>query len=248
MPTLTIDGQKIEAKKNATYRVILPGGYDTVMLGGLKAAADTYKDDFDKAAPMHPIFMTFGAHITVVNSLGLEKAGITTETPNPIAGLIVKDDSGRLTGMLREKAQNLVTNLTTPGGEEVIRNAISRGVTIPSIHTYKFEELKQGIKSAVNRCLERGVTTVHDIVTSPEEMRAYQEVFLEGDLKMRIHLLVRAYESKITANSLLNVGIITGFGNNWLKIGGIKLSIDGGMTGCNAAFYNHILMNHGTME
>jgi predicted amidohydrolase YtcJ len=195
------------------------------------------KHDMDEAAPEHPAFISFGAHITVVNSLGLEKAGVTTETPEPIAGIIVKDDSGELTGMLREKAQNLVTNLTSPGGEEVIRDAIARGVTIPSVQSYSFEDLKRGVRLAVQRCLERGVTTVHDIVTSPDEIRAYQEVLLEGDLKMRIHMLVRAYESKIKAESLLNAGFRTGFGSPWLKVGGIKLSIDGGMTGCNAAFY-----------
>lgn len=195
------------------------------------------KHDLDKAAPNHPSFMSFGAHITIVNSLGLKLAGLSKETPNPVAGIIVKDEEGELTGMLREKAQNLVTNLTSPGGEQVIRDAITQGITIPSIHSYKFEDLKRGVRSSLQKCLERGVTTVHDIVTSPEEVRAYEEVLLEGDLKMRIHLLVRAYESKIKADSLLNVGVRTGFGNPWLKIGGIKLSIDGGMTGCNAAFY-----------
>ncbi|OGD57857.1 hypothetical protein A3K78_10540 [Candidatus Bathyarchaeota archaeon RBG_13_52_12] len=207
--------------------------------------------DLDEAAPEHPAFMSFGAHITVVNSLGLRRARITGETPDPVAGIIVKDDAGEPTGMLREKAQNLVTNLTSPGGEHVIRDAIERGVTIPSIHSYGFEDLKRGIRSAVQRCLERGVTTVHDIVTSPEELRAYQEVLLEGDLKMRILLLVRAYESKIRADSLLNVGLGTGFGNDWLKIGGIKLSIDGGMTGCNAAFYEpycHEPWNYGVVR
>jgi predicted amidohydrolase YtcJ len=195
------------------------------------------KKDLDEAAPEHPAFMSFGAHIIIANNLALERAGITSTTPDPIAGIIVKDEAGELTGMLREKAKNLVTNLTSPGGEEIIRDALVRGITIPSVHSYKFEDLKRGIRSTVQRCLKRGVTTVHDIVTSPDELRAYQEVMHENNLKMRIHLLVRAYESKIKAESLLNIGIMTGFGNDWLKIGGIKLSIDGGMTGCNAAFY-----------
>jgi predicted amidohydrolase YtcJ len=108
---------------------------------------------------------------------------------------------------------------------------------MPSISSYTMDDLKEGARNAVQRCLERGVTTVHDIVTSPEEIRAYQEVLEEGQLKMRIHLMVRVYESRITAESMLNLGLKTGFGNDMLKIGGIKLSIDGGMTGCNAAFY-----------
>jgi predicted amidohydrolase YtcJ len=193
--------------------------------------------DLDKATPDHPAFISFGAHITVANSLALEEADLTSETPNPVAGLIVKEESGELTGLLREKAQNLVSNLTSPGGKEIIEDAIRRGVTIPGASSYTFKDLKDGARTAVQRCLERGVTTVHDIVTSAEEIRAYQEVLEEGDLKMRIHLLVRAYESRIKAESILDMGLKTGFGNDWLKIGGVKLSIDGGMTGCNAAFY-----------
>ena len=193
--------------------------------------------DLDKATTDHPAFISFGAHITVANSLALEVAGVTKDTPDPIAGLIVKDESGELTGLLREKAQNLVSNLTSPGGREIIEDAIRRGVTIPGASSYTFEDLKEGARTAVQRCIERGVTTVHDIVTSAEEIRAYQEVLEEDDLKMRIHLLVRAYESRVKAESILNLGLKTCFGNDWLKIGGIKLSIDGGMTGCNAAFY-----------
>jgi len=195
------------------------------------------KQDLDKATTDHPAFISFGAHITIVNSLGLKVANVTKNTPDPVAGIIFKDGSGEPTGLLREKAQNLVSNLASPGGKELIEDAISRGVTIPSIMSYTLEDLKAGVKSAVQKCLERGVTTVHDIVTSADEIRAYQEVLEEGDLKMRIHLLVRAYEARIRAENILNLGLKTGFGNDWLKIGGIKMSIDGGMTGCNAAFY-----------
>ncbi len=193
--------------------------------------------DLDKATTDHPAFISFGAHITIVNSLALEVANVTKDTPDPVAGMIVKDESGELTGLLREKAQNLVTNLPYPGGKELTEDAIKRGVTIPGASSYSFEDLKEGARTAIQKCLERGVTTVHDIISSANEIRAYQEIYEEGDLKMRIHLLIRAYESKIKAESILNIGIKTCFGNNWLKIGGIKMSIDGGMTGCNAAFY-----------
>jgi predicted amidohydrolase YtcJ len=195
------------------------------------------KKDLDKATTKHPTFISFGAHITVTNSLGLKIAGITKQTANPVAGIIVKDETGEPTGLLREKAQNLISNLTSPRGKELIENAIKHGVTIPSISSYTIEDLKNGVKSSVEKCLERGVTTVHDIVSSPDEIRAYQEVLEEGNLRMRIHLLIRTYEAQIKAENVLNLGLKTGFGNNWLKIGGIKMSIDGGMTGCNAAFY-----------
>ena len=193
--------------------------------------------DLDKASTDHPAFISFGAHITAVNTLGLELAEVTKDTSDPVAGIIVKDEMGEPKGLLREKAQNLVSNLTSPGRREIIEDAIKRGMTIPSISSYTLNDLKEGARNAIQRCLDRGVTTVHDIVTSPEEIRAYQEVLEEDNLKMRVHLMVRVYESRITAEIMLNLGMKTGFGNDMLKIGGIKLSIDGGMTGCNAAFY-----------
>ena len=67
-------------------------------------------------------------------------------------------------------------------------------------------------------------------------MRAYQELVLEGLLPIRVSLLIRILEAKIVPESLLNLGIKTGFGNDWLRIGGVKMSIDGGITGRVAAF------------
>ena len=65
--------------------------------------------------------------------------------------------------------------------------------------------MKEGIKYGAKKCLERGMTTVHDIVQSPEEVRAYQEVYAEGALPIRVHLLVRVYESQIKAEDVLRL-------------------------------------------
>ena len=104
------------------------------------------------------------------------------------------------------------------------------------IPAYSYEQMKEGIVHAMQRALRRGVTTIHDIVTNNETVRAYQELVLEGRLPIRASLLLRILEAKIVPESLLNLGIKTGFGNDWLKIGGVKMSIDGGITGRVAAF------------
>ena len=54
----------------------------------------------------------------------------------------------------------------------------------------------------------------------------------------RVSLLPRVIESMIGSKSLIELGLITGFGNDWLRIGGVKMSIDGGITGRNACFYD----------
>ncbi|MGH7087582.1 MAG: amidohydrolase [Stellaceae bacterium] len=175
------------------------------------------REELDAAAPDHPVSIGFGAHVTVANSKALALAHVTKETSPPGGGAIELDPAtGELTGKLVERAQFLVRNV---------------------IPAYTYEQMKDGIVHATGRALRRGVTTIHDIVTDNETVRAYQELVLEGRLPIRASLLLRVLEAKIVPESLLNLGIKTGFGNDWLKIGGVKMSIDGGITGRVAAFY-----------
>lgn len=174
------------------------------------------REELDAAAPDHPVSIGFGAHVTIANSKALELAHVTKETPPPGGGAIELDPAtGELTGKLVERAQYLVRNV---------------------IPAYTYEQMKDGIVFAATRALRRGVTTIHDIVTNDETVRAYQELVLEGRLPLRVSLLIRILEAKIVPASLLNLGIKTGFGNDWLRIGGVKMSIDGGITGRVAAF------------
>jgi len=172
--------------------------------------------ELDAAAPEHPVSIGFGAHITIANSRALELAHVTKETEPPGGGALERDPAtGELTGKLVERAQFLVRNV---------------------IPAYTYEQMKEGIVHAATRALRRGVTTIHDIVTNAETIRAYQELVLEGRLPLRASLLIRVIEAEVRPESLLNLGLKTGFGNEWLKIGGVKMSIDGGITGRVAAF------------
>jgi predicted amidohydrolase YtcJ len=176
------------------------------------------KHDLDRAIPDHLVSISFGAHITVGNSKALAAAKITRDTPDPAGGAIHKDPrTGEPTGELHERAQ-LILKKVAP--------------------EFNYLQLKDGIVFALNQCLERGVTTVHDIVRSGEPVRAYQEISREGRMDARVNLLPRVIESNIESKSLIELGLITGFGNEWLRLGGVKMSIDGGITGRNACFYD----------
>lgn len=176
------------------------------------------KHDLDGAIPDHPVSISFGAHITIANSLALKLAKITRDSADPAGGAIRKDpQTGEPTGELHERAQ-LILRKAAP--------------------VFSYLQLKDGIVYALNQCLERGVTTVHDIVRSGEPVRAYQEIYQEGRLPARVSLLPRVIESFIESKSLIELGLITGFGNEWLRVGGVKMSIDGGITGRNACFYD----------
>jgi len=175
------------------------------------------REELDAAAPDHPVSIGFGAHVTIANSRALALAHVTKETVAPGGGAIELDPStGEPTGKLVERAQFLVRDV---------------------IPAFTYEQMKEGIVHAMGRALRRGVTTIHDIVTNSETVRAYQELVNERRLPIRASLLLRILEAKIVPESLLNLGIKTGFGNDWLRIGGVKMSIDGGITGRVAAFY-----------
>ena len=150
------------------------------------------KHDLDGAVPDNPVSISFGAHITVGNSLALAAAKITRDTPDPAGGHIKHDSqTGDATGELHERAQ-LILRKVAP--------------------EFNYLQLKDGIVYALNQCLER--------------------------MHARVSLLPRVIESMIGSKSLIELGLITGFGNDWLRIGGVKMSIDGGITGRNACFYD----------
>jgi predicted amidohydrolase YtcJ len=174
------------------------------------------RQELDSAAPDNPVSINFGAHITIANSKALELAGIKSDTAAPAGGAIELDQNNEPTGKLVERAQYIVRKV---------------------IPEYSYDQMKAGVMFSAERCLSRGITNIHDIVTNQEAIRAYQELVDEERLPIRVSLLIRVIEAAIQKESLLNLGIKTGFGDDWLRIGGVKMSIDGGITGHVAKFY-----------
>ncbi|MCZ2809666.1 MAG: amidohydrolase [Candidatus Bathyarchaeota archaeon] len=173
--------------------------------------------ELDAVAPNHLVFLHLGPHIKVVNSKVLKLAKITKDTPDPVGGTIVKDpNSGEPTGVLRETASHSVRKLWPQ---------------------YTYEDRLKAIKLEGMKCLKRGVTSVHEIVVNGEEMKSYQDLYLQGELPLRVRILIRIVESSIDLDTLLQLGLESNFGNEWLKIGGTKMSVGGGISGSNAALY-----------
>jgi len=189
------------------------------------------KHDLDSVCPDNPVSISFGAHVTIANSRALAAAKISRDTPHPAGGQIKHDaQTGEPTGELHERAQLIVKKVAPE---------------------FNYLQLKEGIVFALNQCLQRGVTTVHDIVRYAAPVRAYQELYKEGSMHARVNLLPRVIESMIESKSLTELGLITGFGNDRLRIGGVKMSIDGGITGRNACFhepYENDEHNHGIIR
>lgn len=208
--------EKIREKVKQTPRgewVIVQGS----MLWDRKLVEGRYpnKEELDEVAPDHPVVVWASAHIGVVNSKALEVAGIKKENPDPLGGKIERDDKGEPTGVLRE----------------VRRTGI---LPLPS---YSHELIKESIKTGVQKWwVKQGITTVH-CFCGPSAMRIYQELLEEDALPLRIHLMVYTKDPKMGLDSLVNLGIHTGFGNEKLKIGGLKIFVDGATSGKSAATY-----------
>ncbi len=175
------------------------------------------KQELDAAVPTNPAYVTFGAHVLVANSLALREKHVTSDTPDPAGGLVEKDPTtGEPTGVLRERAQYLLKSKGAPSGRIPLRDLIKHHLELAA---------------------RRGVTTIHDIVVSPVEMTAYQDLASSGELPIRVRLLIRVIEAEFSMDSLLDLGLRHGFGSDMLRIGGVKLSIDGGFTARQGAFH-----------
>jgi predicted amidohydrolase YtcJ len=164
------------------------------------------KEELDDATDHRPGFLTFGPHLIIATSAALELAGIGRDTTDPQGGEIVRKQDGTPTGVLRERAQQMVRRLVPAAAED----------------------LEERIHRELLECARRGVTTIHDVVKAPAEVRAYQRLEQQGRLPVRVHLLIRVFHSEFESLGLRDLGLETGFGSDLLRIGGVKMSIDGG--------------------
>lgn len=166
----------------------------------------------DQAAPDHPVFLQrLDGHMAVANSRALALAGVTRATPVPEGGAILKDASGEPTGILKDNAMGLVLRAVPP----------------PT-----YDETLEAARAALAHAASLGVTTIQDLTTSADELRAYQQMRASGELPARIY----ATQERPLAE-FVGAGLQTGFGDDWLRLGGIKFFADGSMGSGTAAFF-----------
>ena len=177
--------------------------------------------ELDAAAPDNPLVITYrSSHVWMVNSVALKLAGIDDDTPQPEGGHMDRDPrTGKLTGVLREKAA-------------------SRPVTSLVPHP-TLKELKDGVELAGREYNSVGITSTHDAGTgdTPDYYRAYQETIDEGRLKVRVYLMIHdlPYKRFYLERDL---GLRTGFGSDWLRLGAVKTCSDGSIQVHTCAFYD----------
>jgi predicted amidohydrolase YtcJ len=169
------------------------------------------RDDLDRVAPDHPVILVRGGHEYILNSAALARSNITEKTAVPAGGRITRYADGRLNGELVDSARALVRlppAIRTPNDQLAAR-----------IADYK-------------KLNEAGLTTVRHPGIPINEYRMLQEIQKRGQLTMRLNVLMSATTNlDATAPALLQSGIAPDEGDEWLRVGGVKLAVDGGFEG-----------------
>ena len=163
------------------------------------------RQDLDRIAPEHPVFLRRKCgHAGWANSRALELAGISGETPDPPGGAIDRDPAtGQPNGILKETAMDLVfCLLEEPSIEEAV-DAIKAGM----VHAHKL-----------------GLVGIHTM-EGDGAFRAFQQLRTDGELEMRV--LMQIPEDNLDA--AIQVGLQSGFGDERLRIGAVKLFSDGAL-------------------
>lgn len=164
------------------------------------------RDDLDAVAPRHPLVLVRGGHEYILNSAALARWNITPATPQPEGGRISRYPDGRLNGELVDTAKSLVRLPAAPPRTPELQLA-------DRIADYK-------------KLNEAGLTSIRHPGISIADYRMLQEMQQRGQLTIRINALLRAGNDAIAAS-----GIRQGEGDQWLRVGGVKLGVDGGFEG-----------------
>jgi predicted amidohydrolase YtcJ len=199
---------KEHSRKNPQTRWILGGRWDQEKCTEKRFPT---RWDLDKAIPDKPVLLTrVCGHVAVANSKALKLAKITKRTAIKGGQIDVDKTKGEPTGILRENAIELVW----------------KAVPKPSL-----EDLEKAGVLACRKAVEAGLTGVHWIADSAEEMRAIQKLKAEGKLPLRVYLVIPAE----ALDELVDLGLLTGFGDDMVKIGFVKVFADGSLGARTAA-------------
>lgn len=173
-----------------------------------------YRDDLDRAAPDHPVVVVRGGHEYILNSAALRRWKIDERTPAPAGGKIGRYPDGRLNGELVDRARSLVE--------------------LPRESPRNREETLAALADEFRRLNAAGLTAIRYAGISPAFYRTLQELRRRGLLSVRVTVLFRLPNTATPENldSLLAIWDIgPDQGDDWLRVGGIKLGVDGGFEG-----------------
>jgi len=154
--------------------------------------------DLDQVSKDHPVAVHHrGGHTTFYNSKAFEMAGVTKDTPNPPGGTFDRDPGGELNGRVTDRATAAL-------------NRIGKRATFTE--EQRAQRDRDGLAYISKQFVRYGVTSVHH---EGGNLAALQQVRARGDLLHRV-----SYEANgRVLDSMLASGIMTGFGDEWIRLG-----------------------------
>jgi predicted amidohydrolase YtcJ len=212
------------AEATAVGDWVIGAGYDQNKLG-----AHPHRDALDRAAPGRRVWLRHtSGHMCVVNSVVLADLGLEAAAVDVPGGRVVTDTDGRPSGLLEEQAQVLAGSLVYPYPLAQLTDAIDRAGAV---------YLTEGITS----CTEAGIGGGW-VSHSPVELAAFTAARNQGRLRVRVELMVASEVlHQLGAHPDdglelgLDLGIRSGFGDDWLRLGAMKIFTDGSLVGRTAA-------------
>jgi predicted amidohydrolase YtcJ len=185
------------------------------------------KELIDSATADTPVFVTrYDGHMGLANSVALRLAGITSSTPDPPGGTIVRDANGNPTGALKDAAADYVYKVIPP---------LSR------------DQRVKVIKRAMAHAASVGVTSVQHMVADYADIAAYAELLDRGELITRIY----AAPLITQVGDQTKIGIRRAFGGPYLRVGALKAFADGSLGSGTAYFFEPFTNqpnNHGLLS
>jgi predicted amidohydrolase YtcJ len=207
---------------------ILGWGYAPYMLDDKK---NLTREDLDRATSQHPVCLVHvSVHGAVVNSAALKELSFAKKTPDPPGGKIHKDATGEPNGILSESAIMAPLFFNSPS------------IYAKVMAEYDDESRAEMMVNCAKHYHRLGLVGAHDPFVDALTLHTYQNVADGGDLSFRLY----AYILNQWADPLLATGIKRGFGSEWLKIGAIKIFLDGGMSSRTAAVFDPYVGGGGT--
>ncbi len=170
------------------------------------------RQELDAAGGADRLVISDNGYAAVLNTAALKKAGITAATPQPANGKIIKDPSGEPTGLILGAPQ-LVSTFRSDR---------------PPTHQDRLWALRQ----VHRRYNQSGITSTIDRGQGPDGLRAYQELWRQGELTVRTYLTVSLAGGgplDRVRQDVERLPFVTGFGDDWLRVGSLKIVLDGGI-------------------
>ena len=218
-------------------------GYDQNKIGSHPTA-----EGLDKVSGGRPVVLEHvSGHMLVASTAAFERAGFTgrRNVPDTPGGEVQRTADGLAEGLLKENAMRLIYRVTRP---------ISVNTVLHNIEIASNQALSEGLTSAT----DPGLGEAEEVGNSPADFAIYQQAHEQRKLRIRmtlmpyittLHYLGGFHDPEEWFG--IDLGIRTGFGDEWLRIGPTKIVADGSLIGKSAAMrrpYDEEPTNKGFMR